>query len=240
MSDLDTYLAKNYLNAEQFAATCEISTDEVAELIKGRLIPAPSYIVTESSTVRSHVFGEMEALGSTPGHYFHPANVVWVDIARRIISNPGHQSAYEELKERFVGNFQAALAELNATTWRLRDSFDDDGSSVADGLRARTDSAWEHFLHGTFGLCVANPISEAAIARKGVLQEKLGQLNENGFKAEFSQLETQVTLDLIDAYADSAMPFSPVEYHLSSRKRLVEDLRTRIKSAQQRVAADGA
>lgn len=227
MSDLDTYLARNYLSAERFAAACEITTDELNEMIRGQLIPAPSYIVTETSTVRSHVFGEMAAPGSTPGHYFHPANVVWVNIARQVIA---HQASYDTLKEKFVGNFQAALANLNIMTWRLKDSFHDDGTPVDDGLRVRTESAWEQFLHGTFGLCVANPISEAAIARKEVLQEMLMQLSENGSKTAFSQLDTKMVLELIEAYADASMPFSPVEYHLSSRKRLVDDLRPRIKS----------
>ena len=35
--------------------------------------------------------------------------------------------------------------------------------------------------------------------------------------------------ELIDDYAASAMFFSPVEYALSSRKRLVEDLRANIR-----------
>lgn len=231
MSDLDIYLAGHYLNGDQFAAACGISTGEVAALIQGRLIPAPSYVVTEAATLRSHAFGEMPAPGSTPGSYFHPAGVAWVAIARRAVADSGYEAGQGKVKERFAANFQAALAELNATTWRMRDSFNDDGSPLVDGLLARTDAAWEHFLRGTFGLCVANPSSEAAIARKEVLQEKLTQLTENGAKTEFPRQDIAALLDLIDAYADAVMPFSPIEYPVSSRKRLVDDLRGRIKPA---------
>lgn len=91
---------------------------------------------------------------------------------------------------------------------------------------------WEHFLQGTFGLCVANPLSEEAIAWKEVLQEKLTTLSDNGARAVFSAPKAQAMLELIDAYAQSAMPFSPVEYSVSSRKRLVEDLRARTKAHQ--------
>jgi hypothetical protein len=98
----------------------------------------------------------------------------------------------------------------------------------AEGLRARVESTWEHFLLGTFGLCVADPSSEAAIARKEVLQEKLTMLSDNGAKNEFSEAEARALLELIDAYAQAAMPFSPIEYAVSSRKRLVEDLSARI------------
>ena len=92
------------------------------------------------------------------------------------------------------------------------------------GLRVRTDAAWEYFLNGTFGLCVACPISEAHIAYKEVLQEKLTQSSDNGRKTAFSPPQAQATRELIDAYAAASMPFSPIEYASSSRKRLVEDL----------------
>jgi hypothetical protein len=70
-----------------------------------------------------------------------------------------------------------------------------------------------------------------AIARKEVLQEKLTALSANGSRFAYSADEALAMLDLIDAYADSAMPFSPIEYAVSSRKRLVEDLATRIRTA---------
>ena len=63
-----------------------------------------------------------------------------------------------------------------------------------------------------------------------MLQEKLAVLSDNGKKLLFSAAEARDLLQLIDAYAQSAMPFSPVEYPISSRKRLVEDLRARIAS----------
>ncbi len=232
MSDLDTYLGSHYWPADRFAAACEISLEEMGEWIQGRLIPAPSYIVSESSVVKSYAFGEMAAPNSTPGHYFHPVNTIWVGIARPFLAGPTPMAASEALKERFCRNFQAALADLNTTTWRLRDSFTDDGSPIADGLQTRCDSAWEHFLQGTFGLCVANPISEATIARKEILQEKLSHLSEKGLRKHFSPREGQEILDLIDEYAEAAMLFSPVEYDRSSRKLFVEDLRGRIRSSQ--------
>lgn len=231
ISALDTYLTKHFLNAAQFAAACGISVNELDDWIEWRLIPAPSYTVTESSSVSSFVFGEMAAHGSTSGRYFHPANQVWVDLARALVGRYTAGTTHQKLKARFAQNFQAALEDLNATTWRLRDSFDDNGSPIAVGLGDRTNSTWDHFLHGTFGLCVAEPLSEAAIARKEVLQEKLVWLSDDGARSEFRSAEAQEILDLIDAFAEATMPFSPVEYNISSRKRLVEDLRAAIGSA---------
>ncbi|MQR00906.1 DUF6058 family natural product biosynthesis protein [Glaciimonas soli] len=228
MSDLNTYLAKNYFNAEQFAAACDMTVSELNALIQASLIPAPSYVVTPSATVRSHVFGEMAAPGAIPGDYFHPANVVWVNVAREIVARNDHQTPFASLKERYCSHFQKALSDLNITTWRLKDCFHDDGAPIKEGLHIRTEFAWEQFLLGTFGLCIANPISEAEIALKEVLQEKLVALSENGSKITFNQTDAKMMLTLIDAYQNAAMPFSPVEYHLSSRKRLVDDLRRQI------------
>lgn len=227
MTDLDTYLARHYLTEPQLAEAAAISPDDVDALIGARLVPAPSYVVSAQGTVSSFVFGDMAAPGARAGRYFHPSQCVWIAVARHAIAN----CVQGRLQQQFGAKFGAALAMLNHTTWRLRDSFADDGTPIADGLRARTDAAWTHFLNGTFGLCVANPISEAHIAYKEVLQEKLSAQSDNGRRSLFAPPEVAPMLELIDAYAAASMPFSPVEYGRSSRKRLVEDLRPRLRQA---------
>lgn len=228
MTELNNYLAEHYLNEAQLSAATGAAMDELDALIGGRLLPAPSYVVTDAGKLCSFVFGEMAAPGATTGRYFHPSQLAWLARAREALSNHGAQGAEAYLQKRFAGDFAAALATLNLTTWRLRDSFDDAGTPIAEGLRARIDSAWTHLLNGTFSLCVANPISEAHIAHKEVLQEKLTRLSENGGKTAFPPQQLPAMRELIDAYAAASMPFSPVEYPVSSRKRLVEDLRAKL------------
>lgn len=235
---LNDYFVRHFLNAEQFAAACGISTTELAALVQERLVPAPSYVVAGSSTLSSHVFGTLPAPGAKDGEYFHRSGAVWVQRAQRAIEKKGYGNAHDALKKQFVANFSTALAALDANTWRLHDCFDASGAPIAAGLHHRIGHAWTHFLHGTFGLCVANPISEAAIAEKEVLQEKLIALSENGNKTEFTESEAPEILALIDIYAQSAMPFSPIDYPISSRKRLVEDLRARVCTALNHPAED--
>jgi hypothetical protein len=224
LSPLDIYLAKHYQNTEQFAASCGISPAQLRELINQQRIPEPSYIVTEQSTLISHVFGEMNASSSKPGQYFHPANRTWVALA---VSSSGMVNS-NDLKIRFLNNMRYELEKLDKTLFRLPDCFADDGSVIPDGLARRTEPLWDHFLKGTFGLCIANPITECEIARKEILQEKLATLSENGTKSHFTESEKNDMLRLIQEYADASMPFSPIEYPRSSRKRLVEDLRNRL------------
>lgn len=232
MTDLDHYLAQHYLSEAQLLAAAAIGSAEHAAMIANRLVPAPSYIVSDQGTVASFVFGEMAATGSTPGRYFRPSQLVWIARARDLLASYPAQDASRRLEDSFRANFAASLATLNLTTWRLSDSFDDHGAALADGLQARLDSAWMYFLNGTFALCVANPISEAHIAHKEVLQEKLKAQSENGSKTAFSRQEARDMHALIDAYAAAAMFFSPVEYPLSSRKRLVEDYRSTLLAAE--------
>jgi hypothetical protein len=228
MTELNNYLAQHYLNEAQLSTAAGISSDQLKTLIGNRLVPAPSYVVTDNGKISSFVFGEMDAPGATPGRYFHPSQVVWIERARRAIASWAEQDAEALLKEQFTTNFATAIATLNLSTWRMPDSFDEHGAPIAEGLLARTESAWKYFLNGTFALCVANPISEAHIAYKEVLQEKLAQQGENGSKTIYSPEQAVKMHELISAYEAAAMFFSPVEYPLSSRKRFVEDLRGKI------------
>lgn len=232
MTDLDNYLSTHFLNAEQLAAAAGIAVEMHAAMIANRLVPAPSYVIDSEGIITSFVFGAMEAAGATPGQYFHPAQLTWIARARGVLDATPAYEAEAQLQTQFCANFAAALATLNLSTWRLADSFDDAGSPLAAGLQARLDDAWTYFLNGTFTLCVANPVSEAHIAYKEVLQEKLAQQTDNGKQTVFSAQQAVELDTLIDAYAAAAMPFSPVEYTISSRKRLVEDLRARLQSTE--------
>jgi hypothetical protein len=224
MNDLDAYLKHHYITAEQLAAACSISPDELANLVTDGLVPEPSYTVTAEGKLISQAFGEFQAQGSVPGQYFHPGNAAWIALAAEVKSKVGAQHAHGELRQRFKDNFAAALSEFDRTIFRLSDSFTDAGQAIPDRLNARTEGAWDSFLKGIFSLCVADPSSERSIARKEILQEALTKLSDNGSKDDFLPEDKQQIQGLIAQYAKAAMPFSPLEYPRSSRKRLVEDL----------------
>jgi len=228
MNSLETYLKDYYQTADQLAAVCAITTDELTVLVSEKLVPDASYTILDRDTLVSAAFGEMHVQDSTLGQYFHPGNATWVSLALETRSKLGPQQAQLELEKRFKTNFAAALEELNKTTFRLADSFTDTGQVLPDGLNLRTESAWDSFLKGVFSLCVADPSSERSIAHKEVLQEAIAELTDNGSRTDFSTDSRRHILELIDRYAQAAMPFSPPEYPISSRKRFVEDLRKKL------------
>ena len=217
MHPLDRYLAQYFLDSEHLAQRCGIKREELARLVEIAVIPAASYTVTDASLVTSFAMGQMEAPGATTGEYFHPSTTLWVRKALRFMKLYGWQDAHGRLRADFHRNLHAALAAINATRWRLTDCFTGDGSPIAEALRSRLDKFWLHFLRGTFGLCVAMPDSEAAIAHKETTQERLVALTENGTKADYTPAEAAQVLQLAEVYERATMPFSPVDYPISSR-----------------------
>ena len=228
---LDEYLSEHFITLEELAGRCDMSPSTLSRLIREQLVMAPSYVISGTAVIESYVFGPMACEGSRDGVYFHPSTVVWVSRATSVVREVGEAAAYERLKALFEERCSLALADLNKTVWRLPDCFAEEGTVIAKGLQNRLQSVWDHHLRGTVGLCVANPDSEAAIARKEILQEKLSSLSENGTRQVFSRLEAKQLLGVIDAYAACVMRFSPVEYPVSSRRRLVDDLRPRVLEA---------
>ncbi|MFZ6777067.1 DUF6058 family natural product biosynthesis protein [Undibacterium sp. Ji83W] len=231
MSELQLYLNTHFLNKAQFAAACAISEAELNDLLAAQILPDPSYVVSEKATINSAVFGESDAADTVAGDYFRDTHITWCNRAKQLVAEHGWAAAPELMKQEFMRDYIAALTELNASVWHLQDCFEADGTANTTGLMKNAESHWKHFLLGTFGICTANPVSAAEIARKGVLQEKLSHLTANGSKTDFSATEAREILPVVDAFANAAMWFSPAEYARSSRKRLVDDMRPRLQAA---------
>jgi Family of unknown function (DUF6058) len=227
MNALDTYFSQYFFNLNQFSSACHIQPERLLQLIHLGLIPEPSYVV-RNFIVSSFVMGVMPAPEAASGDFFHRLSTGWVQRALSAVEIFGEANAARELRRQFRVNATEALAQKNASFFRLTDAFDNENKTIEAGLNRRLDSLWEHFLKGTFGLCVAEPISEAAIVHKEIVQEKLTALTNNGARTDFSGTEKIQVMNLIESYAAAAMPFSPIDYPKSSRKRLVDDLRVKL------------
>lgn len=203
---LDVYLRKYFVDKNAFATLAEVSTDRLDQLIAVKAIPGATY-TCDGGSVYSEVFGRNPTKESLTGEYFRPECARWVKIANQAPSG----------SER-----SAVLAEL---TIELRDALESYYESQ-ETIESKIQSYLPHFFNGTFGLCIADPSNGASIARKEALQERLIEITENGSLPSPAGVSKEELLKLIDDYAESAMPFSPVEYERSSRKRLVDDLRS--------------
>lgn len=223
MNETDAYLQRHYWTAERLAGACGLDIAQLDTLLDDRLVPAPSYVVAADGALQSAAFGDFPEAGATPGRYFHPGTVAWVARAREAVAQADAETARAALEQRFRRNFATALADLDRGLVRLPDSFDEQGTPLAAGLDARTADAWDAFGQGIFGLCVSDPTSEHAIATKEILQETLGARRQALAGDRAATADPADLPGLIARYARAAMPFSPLEYPRSSRKRLVED-----------------
>lgn len=208
---LKTYLQTHFVTKSALAELCEVSVERLDALIAIGAAPQPTYVCGDG-LIRSAVFGALPADTGIEGEYFRPEYVRWIQIAD---SAPfGHE--HEALVNALSAEMEAALAEASG-----------------DGVSARIKAAefLPFFFDGTFGLCVADPSSGAGIAKKELLQEQLVEVTGNGSRVADTDDGNRQLLSLIDAYARSSMPFSPAEYPRSSRKRLVDDLRLKVRAA---------
>lgn len=209
-STLANYLSDQFLEEAAFARHCGVSIETIERLQREGLIPRPSYTVKDGR-IHSAVFGDMPAPGAEPGRYHRPEHVAWARLALDEVKEKSPDQARANLESRFQERCREAAASLGATL---------DFHEV-----------WGDFLDGTYGLCATDPASEMGIIRKEWLQKRLVKQSANGHPPEpLDPATAQGLLELLEAYSEACMPFSPAEYPISSRKRLVDDLRPRLQA----------
>lgn len=225
---VERYLRERFLDAPALAGHCGIDEDALSRLIASGLAPGPSYDVDTAGTMRSRVFGAVEAPGAPAGRWFNPAMAPWVMRGLAALGAQGGDSAAAAaatmMEYTFRAGYRAALLAVHADEGPIPGFADADGRFDEAAFDAQFPSLWEHLLAGTFGLCVADPVDEAHIAAKETVQARLTHLTGNGARRDFSEAEKTTARALIERYRRLSTPFSPAEYARSSRKRLVDDL----------------
>lgn len=212
---LSSYLGRHFVDKAAFAVRAGISVERLEALLLLEAIPCATY-VCDGVSISSSVFGKTPINEPLHGEYFRPENTRWVVIAHAAPAGYERQTVLSKLTE-----------ELKASLVHY-------GLSEAD-IESRITDYLPYFYDGTFGLCVADPSTGAGIVKKEMLQEKLIEMTDNGKDVSSHNGSEDELLELIGLYADSAMPFSPAEYERSSRKRLVDDLRSRLAASAQNI-----
>ncbi|WP_206486102.1 DUF6058 family natural product biosynthesis protein [Thalassotalea sp. G2M2-11] len=208
---LAQYLQQYFVEKSEFAALAGLSVSRLEQLIDIKAIPSATYICDDDS-VYSAIFGSTQIETLLTGEYFRPECVRWVHIAHQAPCGAERAAVITQLTKEF----RAALASYGQSE---------------QAVHAKIQSYLPYFFNGTFGLCVADPSCGASIIKKEMLQEKLIAITDNGNVSSPVGTSKDALLQLIDDYAASAMPFSPAEYERSSRKRLVDDLRSVVAAA---------
>jgi Family of unknown function (DUF6058) len=224
---INEYLHRYFCSEATLAAECGIAIDTLGEMISSGMLPQPAYVVSDGRIV-SHVFGGMDAAGAPEGRWFSPSNAAWLRRALAAIAEHGRGDAADALRARFKREYGAALRASHTNDGPLPGITCADGNFDEQSYEASFDAVWQHFLAGTFSLCVRGATDEVRIAEKESLQMRLAEATDNGEKLAYTPSESKAVRCLIERYLLASMPFSPVEYARSSRKRLVEDVLGRL------------
>lgn len=161
---LAAYLEKHFVGRAAFAALAGIGGERLGRLLALGAIPAPSY-TCDGTAIASAVFGRIPIDEPLVGEYFRPECARWARIA----------------DQAPAGAERDAVVDVLAAEWRA--ALADHG--VPAGEAEAKIAGWlPYFFDGTFGLCVADPSNGAAIARKELLQARLGALTGGGAVAD--------------------------------------------------------
>lgn len=220
------YLSRHFLDEASFARACGLEIAALRGLIDAGLVPAASYVV-EDGHIASHVFGRMPAADAPAGAWYPRGGEAWV---RRALDARSEGDPGDALKTRFLAAYREAMRALHAQDGPIPGYVDADGGFDDDAFDRDADDVWTHFLAGTYGLCVRDATDEGRIALKETLQLRLAAATDRGARTTFTPADAAPLRALIDRFLDAAMPFSPVEYERSSRRRLAADILARLPS----------
>lgn len=207
MQSRQSYLNEYFFTKTQLADEAGVSLDFLEKAILMKVIPGASYTLRRREEMESHIFGKSEE-ELIVEEYYHRSSVVWVKKAKSLLENGSWENVGLKVKSEFEIEYRSFLKGST----KLSD----------DDISERLENTWKHFLKGTYGVCVINPDSPQAIAKKQLAAEKLTSFTENGEKESLTGVEEQQLRELIAGYNENTMPFAPWDYHLSSRKRLVD------------------
>lgn len=202
------YLKQHFVDKAALAALADLPIDVIDRLVHNGAVPQPAY-VCDSRTIRTAAFGRIEIEERICGEFFRRGDVRWL----RIAVSARYENARDAVQRRITEELCSAL--------RLS------GVSPED-VYSKLQTYLPHFWDGTFGLSVAEPETGAGIVAKRRLQEQLIRLSQDGRDPAPRGIARSVLIELIESYRSVTMPFSPAEYELSSRKRLVDDYRQRV------------
>lgn len=227
MDQLQIYLEQYFFTQVKMASELGITDEKFDALLNAGVFAKPSYVIRDQ-ILHSVVFGQFDSKGWADASYFHREMLPWMQRALAICEHTSIAETLSLLEQDFKQAFAQALQGLHLNEWSMPDAFTDDGMVIEVGLAKRCEANWRHYQAGIFGLCVASPVSAAAIAEKEVLQEKLSALSTVNIDVDDVEHDVERLLQLISRYEKISMPFTHLEYPRSSRFRLVEQLRHRL------------
>lgn len=197
--NLITYLDTHLLATPRLLAASGRTAEFLSSMQQAGMAPRPSYRLHMAIDCTSF-FGEHSETCACD--YYAIGTVDWLTEVADLSDGA---AAYALFSRRY----RARVAQLGAAP------------RSEDYLR----SEWQHFLDGTYGLCTASGLPEA-IADKEVAIENINALVENRGEQALTEDERLYLRHWVEVLDRASAPFAPHEVARSSRRRLVDAVRS--------------
>lgn len=203
---LTNYLNGNFYCREELLDLGQISQTELEEFQRSNVMPVASYSLVQDIKCDSF-FGHYAEQHFT--EYYAKGYLLWL---RSLIS----MSCLKEVYSLFCERYRNQLLELD------RRGFSCNSPKFNQDLKQHLLIEWGHFLDGTYGLCTVSGLPEDIAAKElaAVIIEELTLLPE---RTNEQRVSLKNAVQLLDT---SSAPFAPHERARSSRRRLVDNVRS--------------
>ncbi len=233
-----SYLREHFISLDDLAKKAGLKRGQVLNLIEYHCIPKASYTVSETQTISSDVFGAALLVEKPTEQYFPLSEVSWIRRAQQFPETMPLEDIARNLKAAFRSEYREAIVCLaREKGLNPRKIFTADGSVNEAVLERYFEDTWQEWRNGTYGVCVRQADSVERIAKKQIAVQDLEQLTHGGAKDTFTGAEIARVRDAIMNFDDIAMPFAPHDVAISSRQRLVNQVRPRLKKVDSALTA---
>lgn len=221
------YLSTHFLTLAQLSQKTGVFQEEILLWIDRKWLPRHSYEVSSYLCVSSGVFGETP-LPHTTLCFYAKGLLPLIERIKTLAPKLSQSSLAVMIQESFQTAYQKAFVALEAHWYGFLEYFPFDGHPPGTSFSLYLQAIYQDWLQGHCGICVTHCERAEDIARKDIFQNHLKILTHDGKKEHFSSAEKQQIYFAVQQYRSVAMPFGPHDYPLSSRKKLVDDVMTRL------------
>ncbi len=227
--NIKTYLDNHFLTLSQLARRARMPEEKISALIKAKCIPGPSYELRKSGMLYTYLFGKVGVAIKSSKRYYAPSVTAWIQRAQALAPGRDFRQIAKTMRTNFEKEFRQAMVDLDGRRFGFQRCFIKEGIFEEKQTTKMLKNKWRHFLEGTYGLCVKEPTTARSITRKLIAVSRLAQLTNDGKKKSFLPEERGQVISAMREFDAVVAKFDPVNYPISSRKRLLDDLRKKYK-----------
>lgn len=201
------YVRRHCLTTPALTQAAGLAEGRLRELIAGRCLPRPTYVLDPSLTVRSAI--RSEALTPRPEEWFGAAVLPWA--CRAVESTLPLPALAERLRRDFTADFRQALLASDGRVHGWTELFDAAGAIDEAAFAEALEEIWEeNWLGGAYAVCLRR-FDGHHLVTKLVERSRIRALTEDGGKPALSPAEAAAVTAAMARLDAVLTPFAPHE-----------------------------